>query len=279
MGFRLIRASLTVITAAAVLFALVLVADRVGAQQASSRLVVCVERATGMVYLKGSKPCGKGKRRVVIARTGPPGPVGPTGPQGPQGEQGPQGVPGTGGQQGPSGGTGSTGAVGPSGPAGPRFPSYYGSFYDTTTQTNPVSNTAMSVTFNQVTDGQNGVIANGVSVVNGSQITIANAGVYDIQFSIQADKSDAGDDDIDIWLSSNGVNLPWTNTRQTLSGSGSQKFVAAWNFVVRAAAGDYFELKWSSADPDMRLLTTSAGTGPIRPGAPSVILTVTYAGS
>lgn len=268
------------------LVAVVLEANRVvAAQPGATRVFVCVEKATGLMYLKGRKPCEKGKRKVLLTRTGPQGPAGPTGPAGPQGPSGPTGLPGPdgstgpGGSFGPQGPAGSTGPTGPAGPSGPAFPSYYGSFYDTTTQTNPTANTAMSVTFNQVIDGQNGVVANGVSIVSGSRITVANAGVYNIQFSIQADKTDAGDDDIDIWLASNGANLPWTNTRQTLSGTGSQKFVAAWNFVVRADAGDYFELKWSSADADMRLLATGAATGPVRPAAPSVIVTVTYAGA
>lgn len=75
------------------------------------------------------------------------------------------------------------------------------------------------MTFNEVTDGLNGVIANGVSVVSGSRITLANAGIYNIQFSAQIDKSDAGNDDIDIWLAKNGANVSWTNTSQTLVGA------------------------------------------------------------
>ena len=249
-----------------------------------ARLVVCVERGSGDISLKGDKPCDKGHRKVVVHLGGPqgvpgpqgePGAIGATGATGPIG---PQGVPGPQGNPGATGATGATGPQGATGAVGPQFPSYYGSFYDTTTQTNPIASTAMSVTLNEVTDGQNGVVANGVSVANGSRITMANAGVYDIQFSIQVDKTDGGDDDIDIWLAKNGSNVSWSNTQQTLSGTGTQKFVAAWNFVVEAAAGDYFELKWSSADTGMRLTTTVAANSPSRLGVPSVILTVTYVG-
>ena len=249
------------------------------------RLVLCVERSTGDISIKGDRPCGKGHRKVVLRLSGPQGAPGPqgnpgaTGATGATGPTGPQGVPGPQGNPGATGATGATGPQGATGAMGPQFPSYYGSFYDTTTQTNPVASTAMSVTLNEVTDGQNGVVANGVSVVNGSRITLANAGVYDIQFSIQVDKTDAGDDDIDLWLAKNGNNVSWSNTQQTLSGTGTQKFVAAWNFVVEAATGDYFELKWSSADTGMRLLTTVAANSPSRPGVPSVILTVTYVGA
>lgn len=247
-----------------------------------TRLVVCVENGSGDISLKGDKPCGKGHRKAVLRLSGPQGTVGPqgeTGAMGATGPTGPQGAPGPQGNPGAPGATGATGPQGTTGAVGPQFPSYYGSFYDTTTQTNPVASTAMSVTLNEVTDGQNGVVANGISVVNGSRITPANAGVYNIQFSIQVDKTDSGDDDIDIWLAKNGSNVSWSNTQQTLSGTGTQKFVAAWNFVAEAAEGDYFELKWSSPDTGMRLLTTVAANSPSRPGVPSVILTVTYVGA
>jgi hypothetical protein len=156
----------------------------------------------------------------------------------------------------------------------PAFSGYYGAFYDTSIQTNPIANTARSVILNEVTDGQNGVIANGVSVVSGSRITLANAGIYNLEFSIQIDKSDSGNDDIDIWLAENGANVSWTNTTQTLVGATEEKYIAAWNFMVSAHAGDYFELMWSSPDTFMRLVTVPAQVSPARPGVPSVIVSV-----
>ena len=103
--------------------------------------------------------------------------------------------------------------------------------------------------------------------------------MYNIQFAAQIDKTDAGDDEIDIWLAKNGTNVSWTNSRQTLSGTTTQKFIAAWNYMVVASAGDYFEIKWSSADTGMQLLAAVASSGPARPGIASVFLTVTYAGA
>jgi hypothetical protein len=51
--------------------------------------------------------------------------------------------------------------------------------------------------------------------------------------------------------------------------------VAAWNFLVQANAGDYYELYWSSADTTAQIHAASAGTSPTRPAIPSVILSVT----
>ena len=52
------------------------------------------------------------------------------------------------------------------------------------------------------------------------------------------------------------------------------KHVAAWNFFVNAAAGDYFEICWHSSDTEVFINYIAAATTPTRPAIPSVILTV-----
>jgi hypothetical protein len=149
---------------------------------------------------------------------------------------------------------------------------YYGSFYDTTTQTNPVANTANVITLN-TTD-----LNNEVSVVTSggkaSRITINNKGVYNLQFSAQLDKTDGGEDVVDLWISKNGSNLAQTNTQVTLH-SQDGKAVAAWNFFLDVEnSGDYYELYWSSPDTNLRIKASTAASSPTRPAVPSVILTV-----
>ena len=158
--------------------------------------------------------------------------------------------------------------AGVSGPVGPAFPGYYGSFTDSTTQT-ITADTAKSVTFD-TTEESDGV-AIGTPT---SRIVITNAGTYNIQFSLQLDKTDGGQDDATIWLRINGQDVPRTATDVTLEQS-ARRIVAAWNFVYTFTAGQYFELVWSSHDPSMRLKSEVTRTGPIRPAVPSVILTVT----
>jgi hypothetical protein len=146
-------------------------------------------------------------------------------------------------------------------------PRWFGSFYDTTTQTN-AGIAAVNVCSFDTT-----VVANGISIVNDTQITFAYPGIYNIQFSAQFDKTDSGDDDVEIWLSQNGSNADWSSTIMTLHANNGRA-VAAWNFVVQGNAGDYCELHWHSADADMRLLARAAQTSPLRPAIPSIILTV-----
>lgn len=144
---------------------------------------------------------------------------------------------------------------------------HYGSFYSTGTYPN-ISNTGVN-TFNLTNTG----IASGVSVVSGSRITLSKQGIYDIQFSAQFAKSDAGDDAVDIWLSKNGTNEEWSNSRITLHGNAAYA-LPSWNFLVPAVSGDYYELYWYSQDTDMRLEAFTGGTNPARPQTPSVIVTV-----
>jgi hypothetical protein len=206
---------------------------------------------------------------------GPQGPVGPQGAVGPQGPAGPQGATGATGAQGPKGDQGvqgiqgvkgDTGATGPAGGLG-----YSASFYDTQTQNNTglANGNAMLL--------RNQDFATGISIVNNSQITMANPGKYNIAFSVQLSKTNGSSQDIVIWLRDKNGDVAWSATRMTIQGN-TQKLVAAWNFFVNASSGDYYQVMWASADSSVQLealpALASAGGMPAIPGIPSVILTV-----
>ena len=118
-------------------------------------------------------------------------------------------------------------------------------------------------------------ISQGVSIVSGSRITIANSGTYNIQFSSQVDRSSGtGADQIYIWLKKNGNNVADTAGAVTIEGNtAAAKTIAAWNYVVNATASDYYELCWQSSDANI-VITRLAASGNI-PSVPSTICTVT----
>ena len=150
---------------------------------------------------------------------------------------------------------------------GPAFP-YYGSFYDTTTQTNSPNNTPRAMTFNSISGNYH------VSIQNNSRITFDYSGTYNIQFSAQFDKSTGTPSIVNIWLRQNGVDIPWSDTEITLANS--SKVVAAWNFVVTEVNTSYIELFWASSDSNVQILSKPAQVSPYpAPGIPSIILTVT----
>ena len=141
-----------------------------------------------------------------------------------------------------------------------------GAFYDTTTQTAAAVNTAYAVTFNNTS------LTQGVSVGSPtSRIYVDRTGSYNIQFSMQLISTNASSKSIFIWADVNGTSVPESATKITLSGS-SNAYVAAWNFVIRMSAGDYFRLMWSTTDTNVQIAHI-AESAPV-PGIPSVILTV-----
>jgi len=160
-------------------------------------------------------------------------------------------------------------STGGSGPFFNTATGSYGSFYDTTTQTNPVANIPRSMSFN-TTDITNGVSISGSASPFNTYIKTENAGIYNIQFSAQVEKTDSGTDEIVIWLRKNGIDLTDSATKLTLSGNGT-KVVAAWNWFALSAANDYYQIIWVSADTGMRLYAEPINS---TPGIPSVILTV-----
>jgi hypothetical protein len=148
------------------------------------------------------------------------------------------------------------------------FGGYYGSFYDTTNLLLTSASTAYALPLNTTAE------AVGVSIVSGSRITVANAGVYNIQFSAQLDKTDSNNDLVNIWFAKNGTNIPNSNTQVTVLGNNG-KYLASWNFVLTLAANDYVQIMIQSPDTNMRVIASGEQSSPARPAVPSSIVTVT----
>lgn len=146
---------------------------------------------------------------------------------------------------------------------------YWGAFWSTVDQTNAGATVANLITVNNSDPSNNGVQIGSTS----SQIKVLNGGVYNIQFSIQFDKTDGGKDNVEVWFLKNGVNVPDSNSLFSLEGN-NDKVIGALNLMLPLNANDYFELAWHSADIDLILHHDAAGTSPTRPATPSVIITV-----
>jgi hypothetical protein len=144
----------------------------------------------------------------------------------------------------------------------------HASYYDTTTQTNPVADSVNLFTYNSVESEFQ--IKRGVPT---SKIYVNDTGVYNFQFSAQIDKSSANSAAIYIWPRINGVNVPDSATKIVVSGSDAE-IVPAWNFLLVMETGDYFELAWQTSETDVVMLAEPAASN--YPGIPSIILTVTW---
>ena len=155
---------------------------------------------------------------------------------------------------------------------GAGSPGYYGVFHDTTDQSAAAVNTAYAIKLNSTDE------SNGVSIVSNDRITIANGGTYNLQFSLQLNNTDSQEHDVNIWLRKNGTDIAASNSIVTVPskhGSVDGHLLPAWNFVFTAAANDYYQLMWSTPNTTVSIETIAAGTTPVTPLTPSVILTVT----
>ena len=150
----------------------------------------------------------------------------------------------------------------------------YGAFQDSTTQTAANTTTAYPITFN-TTD-----FSNGVTMVSGSRFTVTNAGLYNLQFSVQLNNSVNATEDIDIWFRKNGTDIPASNSRFGLAprkdASNPFHIIAGLNYFVDMQANDYVQLVWRTSDIGATIKNYAVGTSPTRPSIPSVIATMTF---
>lgn len=144
----------------------------------------------------------------------------------------------------------------------------HGSYFDTTTQTNPVADAVNLMTLNSLESEYQITRGNPTS-----RIYVNNTGIYNFQFSAQLDKTGGSASTVYIWPRINGVNVPNSATKVVIDGPNAE-VVPAWNFVFVMEAGDYFELAWQSSDTNV-VLAQEPASGNV-PEIPSVILTVTW---
>jgi hypothetical protein len=145
-------------------------------------------------------------------------------------------------------------------------PSYYGSFYDTTTQTLSAANTPTVISLN--TTAENNEIT--IDSTYKSRIKFNYAGTYNVQFSAQV--SNNGTSTANFWLRKNGVDVPWSNGEVTTSNQ-NHHVLPSWNYVLTLAANDYLEFVWMSNDRANTLEAQAATTSPASPGVASMIVT------
>jgi hypothetical protein len=147
-------------------------------------------------------------------------------------------------------------------------PRPFGVFYDITTQTNPVADTANAMLLGQVYE-QYGVTRGTPT----SKVYVNETGVYNIQFSVQLDKTNANSAAVYIWLRVNGIDVQHTASKVIIAGSDAE-LIPAWNFMIALKQGDYFQIMWSSSSTTV-VLAASGASAPV-PEIPSVILTVAW---
>lgn len=147
----------------------------------------------------------------------------------------------------------------------------YGAFSSDQDQT-ATANTATLMTFN-TTD-----FANNVSI-SSSKITVATAGVYNLQFSAQFRNTDTAFQDVFIWLKQNGTDISGSTGFVSIpnrhAGTDGHTIVG-WNYFLNMAATDYVEIYWSVPTIDVTIQHLAASGTPTKPSTQSVVATMSF---
>jgi hypothetical protein len=147
----------------------------------------------------------------------------------------------------------------------------YGAFSSDQDQT-AVANTATLMTLN-TTD-----FANDVSIST-SKITVATAGIYNLQFSTQFANTNSNVQDVYIWLRQNGVNIPGSTGFVSIPGShgGTDGHsIVGWNYFLSMTAGQYIEIYWSVPNTAVTIQHLAASGTPTKPSTQSVVATMSF---
>ena len=150
----------------------------------------------------------------------------------------------------------------------------YGAFQDSTDQTAANTTTAYAITFD-TTD-----FSNGVTLSDSSRLNVAQAGIYNLQFSIQFKNTTNDTQDVDVWFRKNGTNIDKSNSRFGLAprkaAGDPSHMIGALNFFVSLAANDYVQIMWRPSDVGVNIEHFAASSTPTRPAVPSVIATIAF---
>ena len=149
---------------------------------------------------------------------------------------------------------------------------YWGSFYDTTTQTVTSTTQAYIIGLNSSDPDNDGVV-----VTEGSKIYPTTPGVYNISFSVQVSNSDTQINDASFWYRKNGTDLPYSASILSIPnkhGGVNGRIIFYVDIVLKLQPTDYIQLAWSATNTALSLETIPAGTIAPSPVSPSVICSV-----
>ena len=151
-----------------------------------------------------------------------------------------------------------------------RFP--YGAFSSDQDQT-AIANTATLMTLN-TTDFANEVL------IATSKITVVNAGIYNLQFSVQLENSNNAPQDVFIWLKQNGTDIVGSTGKIGMPARKNPgdpfHSIVGWNYFLSMAASDYVEIYWSTTSVDVSIQFYAASASPTKPATQSVVATMSF---
>ena len=152
----------------------------------------------------------------------------------------------------------------------------YAAFYDAGT----VNQTGSTTDRTAVKFATASVTGAGITVASNSRITLAAAGTYRLNVSLQFVNGENADHEVTVWFAKNGTNIAGSASRLVVpSSSTGGTAVFAVEIFVTVAANDYVEVYWYPEDTDVSLhyiapVAASPGVTPAIPAVPPAIIVV-----
>lgn len=165
-----------------------------------------------------------------------------------------------------------------SGNGGKFLSAPYGAFQDTTTQT-AVINTATALKFDTVD------FANEVYISDVTKLRVNNAGIYNLQFSVQVQNTDNASHDLSIWLrqgndGGTSIDIPGSTG---LVGLPPRKnpgdyfhSIIGWNYFVSLNVDDFIEIYWSTDTTFVSIEAYPVSATPVRPTTASAVASLSF---
>jgi len=150
----------------------------------------------------------------------------------------------------------------------------YGEFICTTGQTAASANTAYAMGMNTT------VISNGIDLVNTTDITVKNYGIYNLSFSMQFENQDNNFHSVSVWFKKNNTDIAYSNRIITVparkSAGNYGHVVAQVSFIEELEVDDYLTAYWSTESTQVILQATGTQTSPTRPATPCKVASISY---
>ena len=150
----------------------------------------------------------------------------------------------------------------------------YGSFSNNTDQTAPSVGSTAVVVYDTTEE------SNGVYLSDSSRLNVRNAGIYNVQFSLQLVNKDNAPQYADIWFRVNGTDVPRSASRFDIP---ARKSASDWGHIIGTVnifldmnANDYVEIAGTTSSTLIGLEHYPADGAIPRPAIPAAIVTVNY---
>ena len=131
-----------------------------------------------------------------------------------------------------------------------------------------IDQTGIADTIHFVTHNTNTIQQNISIAANDYEITVANAGKYELKSTTQWQRATGVQDNVSLWIQVNGTNVGFSTNSVNLTDNFVTPLYAQW--ILDLDAGDVVRIAWSTTEGSASIVKLAAFSNPTRPSTPSV---------